>query len=359
MTRTWGDPFLTERYDSQSEDLINQGNCGSCYAVASAFVLQKRFEIELMKKVKTPRTQSFSFPILSPQSVLSCSVQNSNEQLLLHTYFYNQGCDGGYPFLVAKHAKEVGLSSDACMPYQGKFCNATDFYDTQPMMRQQLRAEWMSTQTKWNNNFIELGSSQKIIGKYIHYAEKMTAGKNFIDYNYVGGCYECCSEEMMMQEIYFHGPIIVAIDAPDALFLYKDGYHRTAIISISFATELRTGIFDTPPPKHGKICDYPGKQLNGWEYTNHAVSLVGWGEETNPNTLEVTKFWTARNTWGKSWGNQGFFKIVRGKNFGGIESQAVYIDPDFTRGAPTKFFQNLDSSISHSTRLPNFKRKRR
>ncbi|CBZ50794.1 hypothetical protein NCLIV_038690 [Neospora caninum Liverpool] len=81
------------------------------------------------------------------------------------------------------------------------------------------------------------------------------------DYNYVGGFYEGCNEEKIMNEVYHHGPVVVAIDAPDTLFMYQ------------------SGLFDSRPPDHGKICDIRNQGFNGWEYTNHAVAIVGWGED--------------------------------------------------------------------------------
>ena len=53
----------------------SSGNCGSCYAVSGAYVLQRRFEI-LLKKL-FPRLEAkeiFASP-LSPQTILSCSVR--------------------------------------------------------------------------------------------------------------------------------------------------------------------------------------------------------------------------------------------------------------------------------------------
>ncbi|KAH0576217.1 Cathepsin B [Spironucleus salmonicida] len=46
------------------------------------------------------------------------------------------------------------------------------------------------------------------------------------------------------------------------------------------------------------------------------VQIVGWGAEGE------TRFWIVKNSWGEAWGEQGFFKIVRGANEAGIESQA-------------------------------------
>jgi len=39
---------------------------------------------------------------------------------------------------------------------------------------------------------------------------------------------------------------------------------------------------------------------------NHGVNLVGWGVEKG------TKYWTVRNTWGKEWGEDGYYRIIKG-----------------------------------------------
>lgn len=57
----------------------DQGGCGSCYAFSSMGMLESRL------RVQTNNTMQVE---LSPQDVVSCS------QL-------SQGCDGGFPYLVA------------------------------------------------------------------------------------------------------------------------------------------------------------------------------------------------------------------------------------------------------------------
>jgi len=78
-------------------DVVNQGNCGSCYAVAVTDMIQSRIRI---------KTKNRSTPALSTQRVLSCSQ-------------YSQGCKGGFPFLVGKYAQDYGMVPQSEAPYSG------------------------------------------------------------------------------------------------------------------------------------------------------------------------------------------------------------------------------------------------
>ncbi|KAL8424688.1 hypothetical protein Efla_006473 [Eimeria flavescens] len=282
---TWGDPFLSENYDPASDPVVNQKNCGSCYAVSSAFVLQRRFEILFSSLFPDNKETLFSSP-LSAQTVLSCSP-------------FNQGCDGGYPFLVGKHAMEFGIGLESCQSYR-----ATHQPEEAPcpmhignfLRSPEVSEPQCGPEDRW-------------------YAQ---------DYNYVGGFYEGCDEAKIMEEIYNHGPVVAAIDAPDALFLYDDGF------------------FDSKPSDHGKLCDSPKKGFTGWEYTNHAISIVGWGEDPpRMPGMAARKFWVVRNTWGNTWGRNGYVKMKRGENLAAIESQAVAIDPDLKRGRAAALIRTI------------------
>jgi len=78
--------------------VVNQGSCGSCYAVAVTDMIQSRVRV-LTKNRKKPK--------LSAQKVLSC-----NE--------YGQGCKGGFPFLVGKYSQDYGMSDASAQPYVGQ-----------------------------------------------------------------------------------------------------------------------------------------------------------------------------------------------------------------------------------------------
>jgi hypothetical protein len=79
-------------YNLHRTPLRDQGNCGSCYAEA----LLDAFNMKMRVATDGKNTRTYS-----ADHVVSCSL-------------YNQGCDGGYPFLVAAHGKQFGFVPDNC-----------------------------------------------------------------------------------------------------------------------------------------------------------------------------------------------------------------------------------------------------
>lgn len=76
----------------------NQGNCGSCYALAAVFSIESRFRVALRREL------GIDVPLrLSAEAVFSCSP-------LL------QACNGGFPLLVGRHSKTFGLRTEDCAP---------------------------------------------------------------------------------------------------------------------------------------------------------------------------------------------------------------------------------------------------
>jgi len=96
------------------------------------------------------------------------------------------------------------------------------------------------------------------------------------------------SETDLQAAVSQKGPISVAIDASHRGFqMYKHGVYHDSNCS----------------PRN----------------LNHAVLVVGYGQETGG------KYWLVKNSWGRSWGNQGYINMAKDRhNHCGIASQAYY-----------------------------------
>jgi cathepsin C len=209
----------------------SQGDCGSCYVYSTVRMIEARLKIKYNHEVN-----------LSVQHALDCS-------------FYNQGCNGGYPYLVMKFANEFQMIPETCKPYT-------------------------QSDGKCNLNVCDIST--------LPYVYKTT------DYKYIGGTYGECSQKKMMEELK-NGPIVVSFEPDYNFMMYKSGIYH--------AFDLNTWITKGLPKPE-------------WQKVDHSVLLVGWGEEESSGE----KFWIIQNTWGPSWGEEGFFRMRRGSDEFGIES---------------------------------------
>ncbi|XP_076266827.1 cathepsin B-like [Rhynchophorus ferrugineus] len=67
------------------------------------------------------------------------------------------------------------------------------------------------------------------------------------------------------------------------------------------------------------------QHVSGAAEGGHAVKIIGWGVENG------VKYWTIANSWNERWGEDGFFRILRGVNECGIEDEVVSGLPDFSK----------------------------
>jgi len=189
------------------EPVMDQEHCGSCWAVAGMRMITARHKIAQRNPDALP--WSISFP-------LYCSE-------------YNQGCDGGYGFLIAKWSEDVGLVPATCARYDshGTKCNVD-----------QACVKALNNGTRWR------ASNYRYLG--------------------VGNRARTTTAAMLMRELHERGPIVVGLsggDIGDDFMLYAGGIYEGEEI----------------PPK-----DKSG---------GHAVTLVGYGEEDGEKYWTIQNSW--------------------------------------------------------------------
>ena len=58
---------------------------------------------------------------------------------------------------------------------------------------------------------------------------------------------------------------------------------------------------------------------------NHAVTLVGYGKNTQNNQDECPEYFKIRNSWGPQWGEDGYFKLCIPKDAGSLPTGTCQI----------------------------------
>ncbi len=105
---------------------------------------------------------------------------------------------------------------------------------------------------------------------------------------------------MIRKNIFLYGPVSTAMDIMENFYTFN--------------------------PQNEIYCG-KGKRISG-----HAVVFDGWGEENG------VKFWWVRNSWGPTWGMNGYFRLLRGSNCCRSEENVIVgvpvLDPIGTLDGP-------------------------
>lgn len=68
---------------------------------------------------------------------------------------------------------------------------------------------------------------------------------------------------------------------------------------------------------------------------DHGVLLVGYGSSGYaPIRLKEKPYWIIKNSWGETWGENGYYKICRGRNVCGVDSMVSSVASTSVRANP-------------------------
>jgi cathepsin B len=194
----------------------------------------------------------------------------SPEDLLECCHDCGYGCEGGWLFQSWAYFKKVGIvtgdlykDTKTCKPYEFPSCN---HHIHNPDRDDCSKHDYKTPQCR----------KQCTNSQYDkEYAQDLIRGSTV---------YGLQTEKEMMEELVNNGPFEVAITVYEDFLTYKSGVYQYK----------------------------QGDELGG-----HAVRILGYGVENG------VKYWLCSNSWNSDWGDQGFFKILRGVNHCGIEDSGV------------------------------------
>mmetsp|Transcript_26199 Transcript_26199/g.45078 ORF Transcript_26199/g.45078 Transcript_26199/m.45078 type:complete len:340 (-) Transcript_26199:525-1544(-) len=116
-------------------------------------------------------------------------------------------------------------------------------------------------------------------------------------------------------------------------------YKASSYYKLAKVQAIMTDIYQNGPVQAAMLvyADFPSYKTGVYQKTvedtigGHAIKIVGWGSEKGLD------YWLIANSWGDQWGENGYFRIRRGVDECGIESQIYAGLPDVDN-APKAFF---------------------
>lgn len=237
----------------------DQSDCGCCWAFASTETLNDRLGIK------------YNYTgLLSVQDTCSCCNGDNGCS-------GSNGCDGGFTEDAWQYFSHTGLvtggdspsigSGSTCFPYQLEMCDHHEG-GPYPACPSVCSPGECATPACPNKKCSESKYTQP-------WAKDLHFGKSEYSIN---------SVQEAMTQIFTNGPITSSFTVYEDFLTYKSGVYT---------------------------------HVSGAAMGGHAVKVVGWGTEGGVD------YWLVVNSWNNYWGDWGYFKIKRGNNECGFESEFV------------------------------------
>jgi C1A family cysteine protease len=271
----------------------SQGECGSCWAWASTSALADRFSIQSMGLMNTR---------LSATKLILCDL-GGKEISISHSERHRKeitdaqvrsltknACHGSTLFDAFRYLYVIGTCTETCLPYNktlGKALSYDKIGSVSSAAHLPLCTSVSGPLGAMCSDFyidektgVEIGTPQRFYKAYEFYAVS-------------GSKEEGGSQDNIRRDIFLWGP------ASTAFKVYPDFY----------TFDAKNTIYESNQQE---------PQVGG-----HSVVIVGWGKEKGK------EYWIVRNSWGKEWGRNGYFYMIRGTNNCELESNVMCPIPSF------------------------------
>lgn len=256
----------------------NQGKCGSCWAFASTDSLGARISIATGKRVN-----------LAPKKLVMCDMGADEEGLALQKFKIGEA----YDYLTDAEMADATLRDKLLKYTEGLGCSGNTILAAwQNLMRFGVPEESCLNYGSLGDDGSFSATCSDILGQYFDTCDDK---KTPVVYHTASGYYTIPNDEAAIRrDIYHWGPVSTGFQ------VHQDFYDFFK--------------------KNGSNAVYKWDGQSAVE-GGHAVCIVGWG--VAPTQSGSAPYWLVKNSWGSDWGDNGYFRILRGSNHCQIEENIV------------------------------------
>lgn len=295
--------FTWQDHLSTITEPVNQGLCGCCWAASIACSLNDTFQVSAILSQN---------PGLTATYLLSCEAT------------FNQQCNGGNPYLALEWIAAHGMG---ITNYRWCSDNAT----CNGKSKTQVNGEYL------NSLIPSCSDSQKVSSLLFRIQNVQTAILSEQDADNPT-LYETFSSSIK-KHILRYGPVVGGFtvfsnlfngyfysdDNPDGIYLENVDYTTNTHKYRECSQQCNQNQFDLQNCGQDSACRECAscRQNNSFRIMmgGHAVTIVGWGEspvrgkllgpDYNPDSFYMVPYWLIRNSWGKQWAENGYYRHAR------------------------------------------------
>lgn len=312
---------------------LDQASCGSCWAFASVAALSDRMNFANRRRVMDRS--------LSPVIPLTCNFFLDKDQhrifekdyvktiLNLRNILDNLACHGNSVVMTAFFLHVWGTYTSTCAPYKSELVRNLQYNRTNFGFRSTLA---ISSKVNFTTDFSSTSCAMYFgnVGRTLNVSNCLgrIVNKKRI-YMRPAQIFRClfyysirdavANPAHIQKDIMLWGPVVTSFR------VYEDFY-----------------TFD--PTKDGV---YVSKEDPNAIVGGHAVCIVGWGEYFDQKSSNMIPFWWIKNSWGTSYGQNGYFRMLRGRNHCGIEENVIGMMPHCFPESETQLDDVMRVYIDH------------